>query len=53
MLIWPPFSMALTTSAYTFFGRRSFMTALLNTLEPKISGIVVIKIFHPFFSYKN
>ena len=47
MLIWPPFSMALTTSAYTFFGRRSFMTALLNTLEPKISGIVVI-ILPPF-----
>ena len=49
MLIWPPFSIAFMTSLNTFLGRRSFITAVLNTLEPKISGMLVI-IFHPFFS---
>lgn len=44
----PPLSITSTNSAYTFLGRRSCMTVLLNTLEAKISVIQSLKLISPF-----
>ena len=48
MLMLPPFSITLVTSANTFLGRRSRMTETLNTFVPNSSVIAVLISSQPF-----